>query len=234
MKEHGGIATLGYLYQHALKVPGCNWGTKTPFASIRRIVQDNPAFFRIKPGLWGLVECKNAILQQFALDAKATPEKREEFDHTYYQGLLVEIGNYRGFRTWIPSQDKNRLFLKKRLVDIATLSEFPRFTYDHVLDRTRTIDVVWFNARGFPEACFEVEHSTDIQNSLMKYVEIQDFRAKLNIVADAVRQNEFGTKLNYTAFSSIKNEVRFLDYETLSKLHTKVAELSAASTAADL
>jgi hypothetical protein len=40
MEENGGFATLSYLYEKALKVPGVVWKTKTPFASIRRIVQD--------------------------------------------------------------------------------------------------------------------------------------------------------------------------------------------------
>jgi hypothetical protein len=54
MEENGGYATLGYLYQNALKVLGCEWKTKTPFASMRRIVQDDRFFFKIKPGLWAL------------------------------------------------------------------------------------------------------------------------------------------------------------------------------------
>ncbi|HZT43031.1 MAG TPA: hypothetical protein VFA07_12760 [Chthonomonadaceae bacterium] len=103
MKENGGYATLGYLNQHAIKVPGSQWGTKTPFASIRKIVQIKPAFFRIKPGLWGLVEYKDALLKKFSLDTTAAPEKQEEFNHTYYQGLLIEIGNYKGYKTWVPS-----------------------------------------------------------------------------------------------------------------------------------
>lgn len=231
LREHGGYATLGYLNQHALKISDCHWGTKTPFASIRRIVQEHPAIFKIKPGLWGLVEYQDAILQKFSLDSKAEPAKQEEFNHTYYQGLLVEIGNHRGFATWIPNQDKNRVFLDKRLADIATLSQFPPFTYGHVLDRARTIDVIWFNTRNFPEACFEVEHSTDIQNSLLKFVELQDFRTKLNIVADTVRQKEFETKLNYSGFTSIQESVRFVDYESLSSLHAKVSELSTITKA---
>ncbi len=44
MKKNGGYATLGYLYKNALKVPGVIWKTKTPFASIRRIVQDERFF----------------------------------------------------------------------------------------------------------------------------------------------------------------------------------------------
>jgi hypothetical protein len=61
MEENGGFATLGYLYQHTLKIPGCEWGTKTPYASIRRIVQDDRFFFRIKPGLWALNSHKDSV-----------------------------------------------------------------------------------------------------------------------------------------------------------------------------
>ena len=35
----GGIATLGQLNQEVLKIKECIWKTKTPFASIRRVVQ---------------------------------------------------------------------------------------------------------------------------------------------------------------------------------------------------
>ena len=48
MKENGGFATLGYLYQNVLKIKDCIWETKTPFATIRRIVQDDRFFFKNK------------------------------------------------------------------------------------------------------------------------------------------------------------------------------------------
>jgi hypothetical protein len=40
LRRNGGYGTLGWLYQVAMKIPGVEWKTKTPFASIRRIVQD--------------------------------------------------------------------------------------------------------------------------------------------------------------------------------------------------
>ncbi len=46
MRENGGFATLGFL-NPTLDVS--KWKTKTPFASIRRIVQDERFFFKIKP-----------------------------------------------------------------------------------------------------------------------------------------------------------------------------------------
>ena len=65
MEENGGFATLGYLNQNVLSFSGCEWKTKTPFASIRRIVQDKRFFFRIRPGLWALKKHKKEILKKF-------------------------------------------------------------------------------------------------------------------------------------------------------------------------
>ena len=52
LKRLGGCATFGQLNQEVFKIEDCTWNTKTPFASIRRIVQDRKEIFRIRPGLW--------------------------------------------------------------------------------------------------------------------------------------------------------------------------------------
>ena len=52
LHANGGYLTLGRLYQETMRIPGCRWGTKTPFASIRRIVQQSPRKFRNRPGLF--------------------------------------------------------------------------------------------------------------------------------------------------------------------------------------
>lgn len=54
LERLGGIATLGTLYQEVFKIAECTWKTKTPFASIRQIVQLAPEIYKIKPGLWAL------------------------------------------------------------------------------------------------------------------------------------------------------------------------------------
>jgi hypothetical protein len=54
MKNNGGTATLSLLYEEALKIDGVKWNTKTPQASIRRIVQNPKHFHKIKAGLWAL------------------------------------------------------------------------------------------------------------------------------------------------------------------------------------
>ena len=118
------------------------------------------------------------------------------------------------------------MFLNQKLSTVASLHEYYKFTYDKQINRARTVDVTWFNARKFPLAFYEVEHSTDIQNSLLKFLEFQDFRLQFYIVADSVRQKEFETKVGYVAFAPIRSNVAFLDYEKLSEYHAKVSALA--------
>jgi len=221
MEANGGYCTLGFLNQEVLKIEGCNWKSKTPFASIRRIVQDERFFFKIRPGLWALNSHINNLPSDILPSAGQSEKKQIEFDHSYYQGLLVEMGNLKSFETYVPNQDKNKLFLGKKLSEIATVADIYNFGYESMLKRAKTVDVVWFNKRLMPTKLFEVEHSTDIQNSLLKFLELQDFYIDFFIVADKVRKPEYESKLSYTAFSDIKNRIKFLTYEDLSELHTK-------------
>lgn len=222
MRQNGGYATLGYLYQTAVRIPGCQWGTKTPFASIRRIVQTYPKhFFKIRPGLWALESERKAVLNQLELNDVSVKDKK--FNHSYYQGLLLEIGNLKNFETFVPHQDKNKPFLSRKLSDISTLKEFYSFTYDSLLKRARTIDVSWFNQRRLPECFFEVEHSTPMQNSLLKFLDFADFRIKFFIVADEVRRREFDDKIAGHTFSPIRNVVRFIDYEGVSEMPSRIS-----------
>lgn len=224
MKKNGGYATLGYLYQN---VDVTNWSTRTPFASIRRIVQDERFFFKLKPGLWALKDLESKIFKEFKINSVSKKESDEKFNHTYYQGLLIEIGNLKGYKTYISPQDKNRSFLGKTLGSISTINTIFEFSYSEIIKRARMIDVIWFNQRKMPNSFFEVEHSTDIQNSLLKFNDLQDFYARFYIVGNILRKEEFNRKIGYVAFKDIKARVKFIDYNFVSNLHTKLYELEA-------
>jgi hypothetical protein len=77
-----------------------------------------------------------------------------------------------------------------------------------------------------PHSFFEVEHSTDIQNSLLKFNDLQDFYSRMVIVADNRRREEFLNKIKYSSFKDLtKNKrVSFLDYETLNKQYESLIE----------
>ena len=225
MEENGGYATLGYLYQNVLKVPGCEWKTKTPFASMRRIVQDDRFFFKIKPGLWALKSHRHLLPDEMLAKKEKTP-RQIDFTHSYYQGLIVQLGNLQEYETFVPSQDKNKVFLgKERLGSLASRTDIYPFTYDSITSRAQTIDVVWFNLRKMPTSVFEVEHSTDMKNSLVKFVELQDFRTGMIIVADESRKKQYEQTIILNAFMPVRNYVSFWSYQQLSKLHSKSFEL---------
>ena len=226
IKKFGGVATLNQIYQHIFQYSDCKWNTQTPFASIRCIVQRAPKeIYKIKPGLYGLVSCKKQ-LEHNGIIAQTEENKNSElfrtFNHTYYQGLLLEIGRLHQLDTFVPAQDKHKMFPGGiSLGDMSTLKQIPSFTFDDIVQRGSTIDVIWFNERHLPDSFFEVEHSTDIQNSLLKYYDLRDFSSRMVIVADSKRQAEYNKKLGFGAFVALKDRVNFLSYDSLDKQYNQ-------------
>ncbi|MDD5765240.1 MAG: hypothetical protein PHW79_03140 [Candidatus Marinimicrobia bacterium] len=218
MERLGGLATLGQLNQEVFKIKDCYWGTKTPFATIRRLVQQRPEIYKIRPGLYGLAKLKKenenkGIIQE--TQRNKNTKEIVEFNHSYYQGILLQLGTLKKFDTFAPNQDKNKRFLSQTLEEIRTLKSIPSFCYQRVVQRSATIDVIWFNDRMMPHSFFEIEHSSDIQNSLLKFSDLQDFFARMIIVADKSRKGEYEGKIKYSSFKEISNRVLFLDYDSL-------------------
>ncbi len=221
MHDLGGMATLSQLNQAVFQIRGCEWKTKTPFASIRRIVQTTKGIYKIAPGLYGL-ESHRKVLESNGIIERSpktqTSDALKVFSHSYYQGILLKFGNLRRYDTFVPCQDRNKYFLGiEKLGDIGTLRHLPPFSYPNLMKRSSSIDVIWFNHRHMPNSFFEIEHSTDIQNSLLKFEDLQDFYARMIIVADKKREHEFVQKMKYEAFRgmSIHQRINFLDYDSL-------------------
>ena len=194
---------------------------------MRRIVQKSSKIFRIQPGLWALEECREEVLELFELKI-GNAKSEDVFTHGYYQGLLVEIGKLRHRMTYVPPQDKNRMFIGKKLGDITDTTVIPIFTHDKILKRARTVDVIWFNERQMPSDFYEVEHTTDIRNSLSKFYELQDFSAGFFIVADKSRKKEFEDKLHVSMFAPIEERVKFLEYDKVATMYEGLSAVNHA------
>jgi DNA adenine methylase Dam len=225
MKANGGYATLGHLYKEALKLPGVEWGTKTPFKSINRIVQNPKFFFKIRPGLWALQEAKDKL----PTDLKSKP--KPESDHSYYQGLLVELGALKKQQTFVPKQDRARTFLGRKLGDMVTVDDIYPFTYPEVVHRAAAVDVIWFNERKMPTEFIEVENTTDMHSAFLKFVLLDAFHSTFRIVSPAPRKQEFVSKIAHPSFSSIAHRTRFTSYELVSEMHSKENETVALNQA---
>lgn len=221
MKANGGYATLGSLYRQALEIPGVEWKSRTPFKSINRIVQDPRYFFRLRPGLWALLEAKDK------LPSDVGERPRPQNDHTYYQGLLVELGNLRKQQTFVPKQDRGRSFLGKPLGRLVTVEDIFPFTYEQVVARAATVDVIWFNERKMPTEFIEVENTTDMHGAFLKFVTFDGFYSTFRVVAPEARKKEFASKLTHPSFASVAKRTKFTSYDVISQMHTKAGEAVA-------
>lgn len=220
LEELGGWATLRKLNE---VLDFSKWATKTPEASVRRIVQNSDSIFKIRPGLWALKDHATEVLSKFNLEA-GNHKSEETFTHSYYQGLLIEIGNICGSSTFVPAQDKHKLFLGTELCEISDTTVIPSFTYDFLLRKAQTVDVIWFNERRMPSHFYEVEHTTNILNSLNKFYEFQDFHADFYIVADESRKEDFHDKLGRSIYNNIKARVKFLPYIQVIRRHANLKQ----------
>ena len=209
----GGYSTLGNLYH---LVDTSSWGTDTPYNSIRRIVQQSDEIFKIRPGLWALEECRDEVLRKFDIDSKESA-KESIFTHGYYQGLIILIGKMKHFSTYVPAQDQNRKFLERPLAEICSSIIMPDFSYNELTKRASTVDVIWFNERKIPDSFFEVEHTTDIQNSVAKFCDLRDFYSRFYIVAPQKRKEQFLKVMNRSAFKEMKDRIKFSSYETIKR-----------------
>lgn len=221
MREHGGYLTLGSLYREALKMPGVEWKSKTPFKSINRIVQNPKYFFKIRPGLWALLEAKDKLPSDVA------DKPRPESVHAYYQGLLVELGNLNKRQTFVPRQDRGKPFLGKPLGRLVTVDNIFPFTYEDVVRRASTVDVIWFDQRKMPTDFIEVENTTDMNGAFLKFVILDAFYSTFRIVAPEVRKKEFASKLSHPSFVTIAKRTTFTSYELISEMHARANEAAA-------
>ncbi len=139
---------------------------------------------------------------------------------------IVEIRNLKGFETFVPSQDKNKIFLNKKLGEIKTLNEIYAFGYPKFIRIAQTIDVIWFNERRMPSSFFEIEFTMNMVNSLHKFFELQDFNSRFVIVSEQCKEKEFEEKISTSTFSSLKKRALFWSFEEVAKLHSQTIELA--------
>ncbi|HXR06252.1 MAG TPA: hypothetical protein VN765_02920, partial [Candidatus Acidoferrum sp.] len=106
-----------------------------------------------------------------------------------------------------------------------------QFTYEDIVRRAATVDVIWFNERKMPTEFFEVENTTDMNGAFLKFVVLDAFNSCFRIVSPAIRRQEFASKLRHPAFSTIKSRTRFTSYELVSEMHTKESQLNVVQRA---
>ena len=201
----------------------------TPLQTIQERVQRDKRFTRIGFGVYALTEFLNKL--PHVIEPK-TKVENANYNHTRIQGMIIEIGNMDGFDTYTP--DKTKVFDNKVLGNLVTIREMPNFTYEKIIAAIKYIDVVWFNARGFPEKLFEVEDSTDFRSSLVKFAELQDFRVAFRLVASIKRKTKYDREVVKTAFNAIIDRCSFVSYDSIENLYTSTLNYQKVQTLSQL
>lgn len=213
MLHNGYYAPLKLIYKEFEKYR--KFSGLTPLKTIQERVQRDNRFTRIGLGVYALTEYLDKLPQ--VITPKTASEKTSQ-RHAAVQGMIIEIGNMEGFETYTP--DRSKVFTNKELGNIATVKEFPIFTYERIIQSVKFVDVVWFNERGFPEKVFEVEDSTDFRGSLVKFAELQDFNTTFNLVASAERKTKYDREVSKTAFSKIMDRCHFVSYPEIEEYYS--------------
>lgn len=187
---------------------------KTPLATIQERVQRDRRFTRIGLGVYALA----AHLDKLPSAPKPkTPIEKRNYVHTKIQGIIIELGNMEGLKTYTP--DKGKVFDNKRLGNLATLTEIPQFTYPEIVRSSQYVDVIWFNAEGFPEKAFEVEDSTDFRSSLVKFTDLRFFNVTFHLIAASERKAKYEREVARSVFGNISSRCHFISYDEITQLY---------------
>lgn len=213
MLENGYYAPLQLIYKEFEKHRP--FSGLTPLNTIQERVQRDKRFTRIGLGVYALTEYLDKLPR--VIEPKTVAEKSGR-RHAEIQGMIIEIGNMKGFDTYTP--DRSKVFANKELGNIATIKECPNFTYEKIVHSIKFCDVIWFNPRGFPDRMFEVEDSTDFRGSLVKFAELQDFKTSFNLVASAERKVKYDREVSKSAFKNIVDRCRFVGYADIEQYYS--------------
>lgn len=225
LKRHDFVATLKTLHQEAPQIYAQHNEIKglTPHKTINERVQRDDRLVKLVPGLYTLVDKLKELPKELNPQTQTTEEK-EKITHVAMQAILLQLGQFYQQKTYTP--DKSKQYFKQKLEEFVTLTDFPKFTYERIINRVKMIDVLWFNERDMPSSIFEVENTTNMKNGLSKFMELQDFNTKMFIVAPHTRENEFKRILEQPTFKKIEKQVLFWNYEKVEKLYNAEKEIT--------
>lgn len=148
--------------------------------------------------------------------------REEDRTHTDIQGWLRDIGVALGFKVWVASNDRNRIYSGGRLGDGCLDSLPPTMAHAPAFEAIRLIDVLWIDAATEQVvAAFEVEHTTSIYSGIVRMLDLalglpaQPAHA-LFLVAPDAREGDVRDQLLRPAFSRVADlNVRFISYGQL-------------------
>jgi hypothetical protein len=140
-------------------------------------------------------------------------------DHWDAIAMLAQVGKLLGYDVYVADPARESKMFGVKLGELADLQQVPRFTLDRYLDTIGNVDVIWFQEE-FPAYCFEVEHSTNVTQGLLRLYQIRQFTdARFFIVAPTNVEKRFESEVRKDPFHQIKDRYTFKSYDDLSAFY---------------
>jgi len=158
----------------------------------------------------GLSYIDDVALEGIRRKAVPPPQLAEE-THECIELRLIELGEMLGFKTYVSDESK-----KCGNIELGSKTTLKREILPYA-DKLKTIDVVWYKPTYFK--LFEVVLTTDMRNSLVKFVDTADLNAEYFIIAPSTNKNKFERTLTSAAFDKIRDRTKFISIEELSKIY---------------
>lgn len=230
MRANGGTASLNLLYEQAgnyRQLPSGDW-RKTLRGVLYRDAKQG-RFEKVGIGVYalpGTAQKQPDSAYQHAQRGESIQSylQKQKDLHSTIQGMLIEIGNFLEYHTY--TADPHRAFDGKPLGSLCSLRSVPDFTYSDMKKRVSRCDVIWFSrsSHPFPKYVFEVEATTDFQNSMLKMYELREFETHLLLVAPEERRNLYTQRLSQEPFASVHRKFGFRSFDQVVKFYFNCVE----------
>lgn len=226
MKANGGTANLALIYDEIEKFYPSAKQSKDWEAGIRGVL-----YRELNSGR----RFKKIGLAVYALQdyvEQPIPSKDKVRMHSYIEGLCVELGNFNHFMTY--TADPSAPYRDNLCVgSFTSLKEFPRFSYDDILNEAKRIDVVWFNQSelSFPKKVFEVVDSINtITGAFNRSLQLQEFQTKFYIVAPEKHYQKFEQTSNMKVYQPTKDRFSFISYDRIISIYENAYKLNSLAS----
>lgn len=158
--------------------------------------------------------------QEEVKEATVIKTKKESLKietHEDAEYFMLKLGEMLGYITY--TCDKKAKLNDVELGEVAMLKDLPAFAGERDMGFARYIDVIWFDTDENPQYCIEVEHTTNVVNSLTKLHQLGHFRVSFLVVASNDKRSKFESEMSKAPYRSEKDRYHFISYDELISLY---------------
>jgi len=137
--------------------------------------------------------------------------------HECAELMLLSIGRQLGFKTY--TADTSRTCGNTRLGNLADVSGdyLGKYVGPRLLNSLSRIDVVW-HREGVGFYLFEVVIGGSMHDALLRLSSVGELNAKMFIVSNEDRRNEYESSIRLPAFNTIRNKCAFISVGELARM----------------